>query len=162
MRGLSQVCVGTKGFAPSPARRRGSLVLELQAPLGGEVRGQVHHVLGREVLHLLLHDGILALAVLVVLERGLEVVGMLAREVREFGAYADAGLAVARRAFHGLGLLLADLGIARCRRGREDKREKRRSREDAGRHGAPHFFSAGPPWAPPQEAARSSLCLSDR
>src|SRR5262245_23381746 len=67
----------------------------LEARQAREVRREVVDVALREVRDLAMHDRVLALAVLVVPDRGGKVLGMLSREIRELGACADAGFAVA-------------------------------------------------------------------
>src|SRR5258705_6687504 len=88
-------------------------VLDHQRLAGGEVRGEIHHVLGREVRDLALHDRVLALAVLVVPERGLEVIRVLARKTGErvAGAHAFRPMARgARRGFLAAGLRVSGSG----------------------------------------------------
>src|SRR5258707_125455 len=105
-----------------------------------EEGGQVHEVLVGELLDLHLHDGILALAVLVVAQRRQQVVRVLSREVRELRAHADALRAMARLA--GRRLLLAHFGIARGAESGKGEREGERQGGECLRHGGPHFFSA--------------------
>src|SRR5690348_2762512 len=90
-------------------------VLDVEALLLREVRGEVLDVALGEVRRLADHDRVLAMAVLVVVQRGDDVVLVLPGQVREFGAHADALRAVARLA--GRGSLHAGLGIARCGEG---------------------------------------------
>src|SRR5438477_2629520 len=91
------------------------LVLDVQPLLAGEPGGEVGDVALGELLHLPLHDDVLALAVLVVAQHRHQVFLVLSREVGKLRAHAHAVGAVARLA--GRGLLLADFGIAGSQRG---------------------------------------------
>src|SRR5258708_6316727 len=119
--------------------RPGISVLDDEGLLAGEVGREIRHGLGLEVHDLARHDRILALAVLVVLERGLEVVGILAGEVGEFRAHAHAVGAMARGA--GRGQLAADFGVAGSA-GRGEREGEKREGDNFFRHGGAHFFSA--------------------
>src|SRR5471032_2119172 len=112
--------IGPPGVLVSSPRRTALAVsvLDLQPRLARVESREVHDVLGREVRDLALHDRILAPAVLVVAEGGLDVIGILARKIGERGARAHAVGAMARGAR--AGLLLADLGVAGCG-GREER-----------------------------------------
>src|SRR5258708_40291815 len=99
------------GTGLSHAGTRARSALHHQAMLVREEGRQVHEVLVGELLDLHLHDGILALAVLVMTQRRQQVVRVLSREVRKFGAHADAFGPMTCLA--GNRLLLAHFGIAR-------------------------------------------------
>src|SRR5688572_273926 len=128
----------TMRFIARTAGEAGS-VLDAEARLLRVVRREVGDVARGEVRHLALHDRVLALPVLVVVHRGDQVVLVLAGEVREFGSGAHTRLAVAGLA--GLGLLAADVGIARSGKDRGGEERGNGEGEEAA-HGDPHLLAA--------------------
>ena len=111
-------------FRASPSKRPFPFgvvtsVLDVQPLLRREVGGQISHVGVREVRHLPGHDGILALAGFVVLQRVIEIVAMLARERGEGRHGADADGTVTAGAGDGFGLVGFVVALGGVRQGRD-------------------------------------------